>query len=399
MNYDQTLYLTFLEKMYLIRRFEQKVYEFAERGLVFGSTHLEVGEEATAVGTLLNIKKEDYLIATHRGHGQELLKGTDVRKMMAEMIGKVTGVCGGRVGSMHVTDAEVNNLGAQGIIGASFPISVGVGLALNLLEDKNKILISFFGDGASNQGNFYESLNMADLWKVPVFFVCVNNQYGIGTAYCSTCNIEIYKKASFFNIKSDVCDGNDVAAVYDKSKKLIDYVYRLKTEFCVDISVGFQKIRITNGDVTEKLGEINLERLQEALRYAWGKKINAENGTINFPFNALIGKRRKQIYCGGHGDELCIYPSGDIDSCCGMPIRLGSINELETVFRSSTYQKLVNRYAGNIKSCNGCEIEAFCAGGCVADSLSKNGEINKPGCDCTFEKDIFKFFVCEQLLL
>lgn len=224
MNYDQNLYLTFLEKMYLIRRFENKVYEFAERGLVFGSTHLEVGEEATAVGTLLNIKKEDYLIATHRGHGQELLKGTDVRKMMAEMIGKKTGVCGGRVGSMHVTDASVNNLGAQGIIGASFPISVGVGLALNLLEDKDKILISFFGDGASNQGNFYESLNMASLWQVPVFFVCVNNQYGMGTSYCSTCNIEIHKKASFFNIKSQVCDGNDVAAVYYKSKELIDYV-------------------------------------------------------------------------------------------------------------------------------------------------------------------------------
>jgi len=224
MKYDQTLYLEFLEKMYLIRRFENKVYEFAERGLVFGSTHLEVGEEATAVGTLLNIKKEDYLIATHRGHGQELLKGTDVRKMMAEMIGKATGVCGGRVGSMHVTDASVNNLGAQGIIGASFPISVGVGLALNLLEDKEKILISFFGDGASNQGNFYESLNMASLWQVPVFFVCVNNQYGMGTSYCKTCNIEIHKKASFFNIKSDVCDGNDVAEVYYKSKELIDYV-------------------------------------------------------------------------------------------------------------------------------------------------------------------------------
>ncbi|MBN1299377.1 MAG: thiamine pyrophosphate-dependent dehydrogenase E1 component subunit alpha [Actinobacteria bacterium] len=224
MDYDQNLYLTFLEKMYLIRRFEQKVYEFAERGLVFGSTHLEVGEEATAVGTLLNIKRSDYMIATHRGHGQELLKGTDVNAMMAEMIGKATGICGGRVGSMHVTDASVNNLGAQGIIGASFPISVGVGLALNLLGQKDKILISFFGDGATNQGNFYESLNMADIWKVPVFFVCVNNLYGMGTAYCSTCNIEIYKKATFFNIKSDYCDGNDVAAVYNKSKEIIDYV-------------------------------------------------------------------------------------------------------------------------------------------------------------------------------
>ncbi len=224
MKYSETLYLEFLEKMYLIRKFEQKVYEFAERGLVFGSTHLEVGEEATAVGTLLNINKDDYLIATHRGHGQELMKGTSVRAMMAEMIGKSTGICGGRVGSMHVADRSVNNLGAQGIIGASFPISVGVGLALNLLDIKDSILISFFGDGATNQGNFYESLNMADIWKVPVFFVCVNNLYGMGTHYCKTCNIEIYKKASFFNIRADVEDGNDVVAVYEKSKEIISYV-------------------------------------------------------------------------------------------------------------------------------------------------------------------------------
>ncbi len=224
MKYSETLYLEFLEKMYLIRKFEQKVYEFAERGLVFGSTHLEVGEEATAVGTLLNINKDDYLIATHRGHGQELMKGTSVRAMMAEMIGKSTGICGGRVGSMHVADRSVNNLGAQGIIGASFPISVGVGLALNLLDIKDSILISFFGDGATNQGNFYESLNMADIWKVPVFFVCVNNLYGMGTHYCTTCNIEIYKKASFFNIRADVEDGNDVVAVYEKAKEIISYV-------------------------------------------------------------------------------------------------------------------------------------------------------------------------------
>ena len=224
MKYDEKLYLTFLEKLYLVRRFENKVYEFAERGLVFGSTHLEVGEEATAVGTLLNINKDDYMIATHRGHGQELLKGTDLKAMMAEMIGKATGICGGRVGSMHVTDISVNNLGAQGIIGATFPISVGVGLGLNLLSDKEKILIAFFGDGSTNQGNFYESLNMADVWNVPVFFVCVNNLYGMGTHYCSTCNIEIHKKAAFFNIKSDFCDGNDVGAVYEKSKELIEYV-------------------------------------------------------------------------------------------------------------------------------------------------------------------------------
>ncbi len=224
MKCNEQLLLTFLEKMYLIRRFEQKVYEFAERGLVFGSTHLEIGEEATAVGTIIHLRQDDYMIATHRGHGQELMKGTTVNQMMAEMIGKETGICKGRVGSMHIADKSVNNLGAQGIVGATFPVSIGVGLAIKLKNLGDSILMSFFGDGSTNQGNFYESLNMADIWKVPVFFVCVNNLYGMGTHYCRTCNIEIYKKASFFNIKSDVADGNDVTEVYQKSKELINYV-------------------------------------------------------------------------------------------------------------------------------------------------------------------------------
>jgi len=234
MKYDEQILLTFLEKMYLIRRFEQKVYEFAERGLVFGSTHLCIGEEATAVGTILNLNKQDYIIATHRGHGQELMKGTDVKKMMAEIIGKETGICSGRVGSMHIADRQVNNLGAQGIIGASFPISVGVGLAIKL-KKQDSILMSFFGDGATNQGNFYESLNFADMWKLPIIFICVNNLYGMGTHYNRTCNIEIYKKAKIFNIKSDFADGNDVIQVYEKSAELLDIVRKQKCSTLLEL--------------------------------------------------------------------------------------------------------------------------------------------------------------------
>lgn len=235
MKYDEKLLLTFLEKMYLIRRFEQKVYEFAEKGLVFGSTHLGIGEEATAAGTIINLSKDDYMIATHRGHGQELMKGTPVNEMMAEMIGKETGICKGRVGSMHVADKSVNNIGAQGIIGATFPISIGVGLAIKLKNLNDRILMTFFGDGSTNQGNFYESLNFADLWKVPVLFVCVNNLYGMGTHYCKTCNVEIHKKAGFFNIASDVADGNDVVEVYEKSKKLVDMVRKERRAALIEL--------------------------------------------------------------------------------------------------------------------------------------------------------------------
>jgi len=234
MEIDNNLRLKFLENMYTIRQFELRLYKLAERGLVFGSVHLCIGEEATAVGTCMNLKKEDYMIATHRGHGQEIAKGSDVNEMMAEMLGKATGLCKGRVGSMHITDRSVNNLGAQGIIGASFPISVGVGLAIKLKE-LNSILLSFFGDGATNQGNFYEGLNFADIWDLPVLFACVNNLYGMGTHYKNTCNVDIYKKAKIFNIKSLHVDGNDVEQVYTKTHELIEYIRKEKRPALIEL--------------------------------------------------------------------------------------------------------------------------------------------------------------------
>jgi TPP-dependent pyruvate/acetoin dehydrogenase alpha subunit len=234
MNVDNDLLLVFFEKMLLVRKFEMKVYELAEKGLVRGSVHLTIGEEATAVGACLSLKKEDYIITTHRGHGQELAKGADVNKMLAEMIGKETGLCKGRVGSMHITDREHNNLGAQGIIGASFPISVGVGLAIKLKE-MNSILLSFFGDGSTNQGTFYESMNFADLWRLPILFVCINNQYGMGTAYCKTCNTDIYEKGKLFNITSAAIDGNDVSEVYKKTKEFAEMVRKEKRSALLEL--------------------------------------------------------------------------------------------------------------------------------------------------------------------
>ncbi len=221
------LLFEFLEKMYLIRSFEKKLYEFAERGKVFGSVHLCIGEEATAVGVCENLKNEDYIITTHRGHGQALAKGADVKKMMAEMIGKSTGLCEGRVGSMHVADRSTNNIGAQGIIGAAFPIAAGVGLALKL-KNSDSILAAFFGDGSTNQGNFYESLNISQVWEIPVIFVCVNNLYGMGTPYNKTCNLEIYKKGEAFKIPSIWVDGNDIIEIYLKTKELVEVIRREK---------------------------------------------------------------------------------------------------------------------------------------------------------------------------
>jgi TPP-dependent pyruvate/acetoin dehydrogenase alpha subunit len=234
MKIDENLLLEFLKNMYLIRGFEQKLYELAEKGLVFGSIHLCIGEEASSVGISANLKKEDFIIPTHRGHGQEIAKGSDLNKMLAEIIGKGNGLCKGRVGSMHIADKSVNNLGAQGIIGASFPISIGVGLAIKL-KKMNSIVVCFFGEGATNQGNFFESLNIAELWGLPILFACVNNQYGMGTPYSKTSNIEVHNKSEAFNIRSSIIDGNDVEQVYIKSGQLIDYIKKEKKPALIEM--------------------------------------------------------------------------------------------------------------------------------------------------------------------
>ena len=227
MKLDNELLLELYQKMLLIRQTEYKIYDFAQRGLVFGSVHLCVGEEATAVGTCANLKKDDYILPTHRGHGQIIAKGADIRRFLAEILGKENGVCRGRVGSMHVFDKDNNNLGAQGILGAQFPIAIGAGLAIKL-KKMESIAVCFFGDGTSNQGTFYESLNFADLFDLPIFFVCINNFYGMGTHYEKTSNVDIVKKSRTFNIISEKVDGNDIEKIYMKSKELIDGIRKKK---------------------------------------------------------------------------------------------------------------------------------------------------------------------------
>ena len=227
MDLDKDLSLKLLEKMLLARKFEEKVYDLAKKGVVHGSVHLCIGEEATAAGTVLALDKSDYIMPTHRGHGQALAKGADPKKFLAEIIAKETGLCKGRVGSMHTYDRENNNLGAQGILGAQFPISIGVGLSIKLKKLDSVVMCSF-GDGTSNQGTFFEGLNFADIWDLPIVFVCVNNLYGMGTHYSDTCNISINQKAKIFNIITETADGNDVEEVYLKTKKLVSKVKKEK---------------------------------------------------------------------------------------------------------------------------------------------------------------------------
>ncbi|MCL4385814.1 MAG: thiamine pyrophosphate-dependent dehydrogenase E1 component subunit alpha [Actinobacteria bacterium] len=234
MKIEESKKLQFLEKMIFIRQFEYKIIDFARTGKIYGSVHLCVGEEACAVGTGFAFKKEDYILPTHRGHGQAIARGTDPKKLLAEISAKETGLCKGRVGSMHFFDKENNIVGCQGILGAQFPIAVGVGLAINLRKE-DSIAACYFGDGTSNQGLFYEGMNFASIWDLPILFICLNNLYGMGTHYKKTCKIDIYEKAKLFGIKTDTADGNDVEEVYEKTLKLSEYIRKNKKPGLIEL--------------------------------------------------------------------------------------------------------------------------------------------------------------------
>jgi len=204
-----------LKKMYEIRYFEEKAEALYIHGLVHGTMHLSVGQEGSAVGAVFALDPDDYILSTHRGHGHCIAKDADMNLMMAEFMGKETGYCRGRGGSMHIADVEAGNLGATGVVGDGIPISVGVGLSIQL-QNQNKVVLCFFGDGAANTGGFHEALNMASIWELPIVFLCENNQYAMSTSVKKAFSIEnIADRAAGYGMPGVVVDGNDILAVYE----------------------------------------------------------------------------------------------------------------------------------------------------------------------------------------
>lgn len=215
-----------LRKMVEIRFFEEKVFELYGQNLVPGTIHLYAGEEAVAVGVCSVLEKTDYLTSTHRGHGHCIAKGADLSRTMAEILGKQTGYCKGKGGSMHIADFAIGMLGATAVVGAGLPIAVGAGLSAKLRGTK-QVVACFFGEGASNQGTFHESLNIASVWGLPVVFVCENNLYAMGTRQSRVMNIEnIADRASAYGFPGVMVDGNDVVAVYEASAIAVERARR-----------------------------------------------------------------------------------------------------------------------------------------------------------------------------
>ena len=200
--------------MLVIRKFEEAIRDLYQQGKIRGSFHPCVGQEATAVGGCWALRKEDYLTCTYRGHGHAIAKGLSVRAAMAEMLGKATGCSKGKGGSMHFTDPSVGLLGAIAIVAAGLPLATGAALA-SQIQKKDRVALTFFGEGAVNQGVFFETLNLAVIWKLPVIFVCENNRYSEMTpSHETTSNVETSKRGGSFGMPAVVVDGNDVEAMY-----------------------------------------------------------------------------------------------------------------------------------------------------------------------------------------
>jgi pyruvate dehydrogenase E1 component alpha subunit len=260
-------------KMLEIRLFEEKVFDLYGQNLVPGTIHLYAGEEAVAVGVCSNLNVDDYITSTHRGHGHCIAKGADLRRTMAEILGKKTGYCKGKGGSMHIADFAVGMLGATAVVGAGLPIAVGAGLSAKLRKT-SQVVACFFGEGASNQGTFHESINMASVWALPVVFVCENNLYAMGTRQSRIMSVQnVADRASAYGIPGVMVDGNDVLVVYEAARTAVERARAGKGPTLIECKTYRHKghSRVDSGkyrpkeEVEEWLGKDPLKRFRQAM--------------------------------------------------------------------------------------------------------------------------------------
>jgi TPP-dependent pyruvate/acetoin dehydrogenase alpha subunit len=208
--------------MYRIRIFEEQSFISYNKDLTHGVLHLCIGQEASAAGCIYDLRKEDYLATTHRGHGHVIAKGGDLKRMFAELLGKKTGYCRGWGGSMHIANMDIGILGANGIVGAGVPIAVGAGFAVKY-KGLDQVVLSFFGDATLNTGAFHEAINLAATWKLPVVFVCENNLYGISVSIKKACALDtLATRSAGYGVPGVCVDGNDVLAVREAANEAVE---------------------------------------------------------------------------------------------------------------------------------------------------------------------------------
>lgn len=213
-------------RMLRIRTFEEEGRKLYIAGRIPGAYHASIGQEATIVGACMALREDDAMTGTHRSHGHPIGKGADLQALMAELMGKVTGICKGRGGSMHLADNSVGIIGESAIVGGGIPLATGVGLSAHV-RGTDQVCLCFFGDGAVNQGTFHESLNMASLWKLPVIYLCENNGYAVTTALAAShAQTSIARRADGYGMPGVAIDGQDVAAVYEATARAVSRARR-----------------------------------------------------------------------------------------------------------------------------------------------------------------------------
>lgn len=246
-NYSKEFLINLYRQMLKVRFFEEKAAECFTKGMLAGNIHLCIGQESSVIGSCAALEERDYITSTHRGHGHCIGKGAKTDKAMAELFGKKTGYCKGKGGSMHIVDATIGILGANGIVGAGIPIAAGSALASKIMGG-DEVTLCFFGDAAANQGTFHEAINMASAWHLPVVFLCENNGYGVSVPIHKVTNTEnLSIRAKAYGIPGVTVDGSNILDVYETVKNAVDnarngngpslvevMVYRWQGHYCGD---------------------------------------------------------------------------------------------------------------------------------------------------------------------
>jgi len=307
MDLDLAQAREFYQQMLLIRRFEEKCVELYSNRKIRGFLHLYIGEEAIAVGIMHALSQEDAVLSTYREHGQALARGIPAKSIMAEMFGKLEGCSRGRGGSMHLFDAKTRFYGGSAIVAGGLPLAVGMALADKMMK-RSRVTVCFFGDGAVAEGEFHESLNLAALWQLPVFFVCENNRYGMGTALeISQSETNIARKAAAYNIDSKQVDGMSIIDVAQAAKEAVANIrdgkgpvflecltYRFRAHSLFDAELYREKSEVEEWkkkgplivlqnklEVMGLWSQINLKELEDEIRVILDEAVEfAENGTL-----------------------------------------------------------------------------------------------------------------------
>src|SRR6266480_1332110 len=265
---DADLARKLLRDMILIRRFEEKAAEAYALGKIGGFLHLSIGEEAVAAGATSVLRRDDYAISTYREHGHCLIKGSDPRRVMAELFGRVDGLSKGKGGSMHLFDKEHNFLGGHAIVGAHLPLAAGVGFAINY-EGGDQVCVCYFGDGAVPEGEFHEAMNLSALWKLPMIWICENNRYAMGTSLeRALAQTEIWKFGEVYGIPSEPVDGMDVLAVRDVVGRAVERTRTDKTPALIEArTYRFRghSMRDPAGAVYRTKEEVEREKLRDPI--------------------------------------------------------------------------------------------------------------------------------------